>query len=124
MKMIAGVVLRSEAKRILRVADRLIKIGEAIERMAGANPFIHGSANRFSIRRIIAAALIWSKGRPEYEKPMLMGLLGDLRDSSFQALGEIAVRLMVAHIAADIVDAFEHDDIAHAAAGKDVPVDT
>jgi hypothetical protein len=81
MKMVAGIVLRREVLRVLRIPHGFVKIGNTVEDRAGANPLIHCIADLIARIGIISAALIRCQRGANYPYAMLMGLRRNLRNA-------------------------------------------
>ena len=84
--MIAGIVLRREVLRVLRIAHRFIEVGNTVEDGAGTNPLIHRVANLVAGLRIVSATFIWRQCCANHLDAVLMGRRRKLRDACLQAL--------------------------------------
>lgn len=130
MQMISTVVRRQQAFRMSRVAGSLVKVDDGIEVARCANPLIYGKAVRLAIRSgmIIVGAGIRKNGRADHfdsvgvrshHKLLVRGKNATDKSAMF-GQGNFAG----AGKAAQVIHAFENDQIANAGLREDVTIET
>ena len=107
MEMIARVVSGQEGVGMIWIPDRRLKVDDAIESAAGANPVIHGLANCFAVLGVVAGAMVRCQRAADDCYAMSVRTHDHLIKSSDKIGSRGAVGNAVQ--SANIIDAFEDE---------------
>jgi len=130
MKVVAGIESGKKAVRAVGVAGDLVEVDEGIEVTRGANPLIHGLAIRFGCRpRMIELRSDEGENRGAYDLNAVSVGAGDELLVSGENAANVSVvfgrrDVVLASEHADIVDAFEKDEVADTCGSENIGVKT
>jgi hypothetical protein len=115
MEVISAVVLRCEGEGMAGVAGGLVEVDSSVKDAAGEYPSVDGFANLLARIGDIPGSLVRGEGGSEDLDTVLMGADHKLAEALFKPLGGKAVFGLVWGVeGADVINAFEQDNVADA----------
>jgi len=122
--MVSAVEVRCDGEGMIGVAGDLIEVDGSVKDATGEDPGVHALANLFTLASEINASLVRDHGGSEDLDPVLVGAGYELAEALFQILGGEAVAGLVWVVkSADIVCAFQHDQVADTGLREDVAIE-
>ena len=124
VEVVSAVVWRCHREGMIGVAGGFVEVDGSVEDAAGENPGVDGLANLLSLVGGITGSLVRGEGGSEDLDTLLVGAGHELAEALFKILGgEVVVGSVWVVESADIVDAFEHDNVAHTGLREDVAIE-